>query len=205
LIIKNYKFALIVGGLVLLLIVAIALISSIWPVQEERFFELGLLGKNETADSYFANDNSVVDLGSASSWFIYVHNHMGTPQTTIVKAKLLNSTMQMPNNQQNQPSNGISFANFPLTLSTNQTTLVPFTWSIADAKLQNGVVNITRLIVNGQDVAIDISAPANSTFNIVFELWVQNQAGQYNFSWDSGNGLRSASIYIMFDVSIPPE
>ena len=140
-IIKNYKFALIVGGLILLLIVAIALISSIWPVQEERFFELGLLGKNETADSYFANDNSVVGLGSSSSWFIYVHNHMGTPQTIIVKAKLLNSTMQMPNNQQNQPSDGISFANFPLTLLTNQTTLVPFTWSIADAKLQNGVVN----------------------------------------------------------------
>ena len=67
------------------------------------------------------------------------------------------------------------------------------------------LLTITRLIVNGQDVVIDISGPANSTFNIVFELWVQNQAGQYNFSWDSGNGLRSASIYIVFDVSVPPE
>jgi hypothetical protein len=106
-----------VAGLVLLLIIVVAVIGSVWPTQEEWFIELGLFGRNKTADAYFANADSTVDVGALNSWFIYVHNHMGAVQDVSVRARLLNSTMELPDDREHQPSNAASFAEFPLSLS----------------------------------------------------------------------------------------
>ena len=127
---KFRKTTIVVASLVLLLIVTTAVIVSIWPTQEESFFELGLLGKDKSADSYFSGSNSTVDVGDTNGWFIFVHNHMNQKQNIIVKVKLLNSTMTLPDDKTNQPSNVASFVSFPLSLSLNQTMLVPFYWNV---------------------------------------------------------------------------
>jgi hypothetical protein len=202
LVLGAHKPALAVAGLVLLLIVIVAMISSVWPSQEEWFLELGLLGKDKTADAYFANSNSAVDVGALNSWFIYVHNHMGAVQDVSVRAKLLNSTMELPNDREHQPSSAVSFAEFPLSLSVNETVLIPFSWSIMEVEGQNGSTVIKRLMVNEQLVAVDISAPANSSFRIIIELWVKDWvSGEYKFGWESKEGFSSASIYMRFKLN----
>lgn len=195
----SHKVALTITGLVLLLIVIIAALSSIWPKQEEWFFELGLLGKNKTADEYFSDPHSIVKVGSTNNWFIYVHNHMAAAKAISIRIKLLNSTMQLPDDRNHQPSQAETITEFPFSLPDNETAIIPFSWSIADAQLQNGSAVITRILINEQPVKAQLSDSSKSSFEIVFELWVQDQpSGEYQFSWQSKKGLLSTSVYIGF-------
>ena len=187
-------------GLICLLILVVAMISSIWPTQEEWFFGLGLLGKDQTADGYFANGSSNVEVGALNSWFIYVHNHMGTEQNVNIKAKLLSSAMELPDDQNHLPSNVTAFAEFPLSLSVNETVVLPFFWTIMQEERQNNSNIINSLVVNNKQFKVGISDSASS-FVLVFELWVQNSdIGADMFGWESRNGLSSASINMGFKV-----
>ena len=188
-------------GVVIFLIVFIALISSIWPKQEELFFELGLLDKDKTANSYFFNDSSIIDPGTVNSWFIYVYNHMDTFEVISVRVKLLNSTMNLPVDQEYQSSQVDSFVEFPLSLSINETVLVPFSWSIIDIESQNDLIVIKRLMINNQRVDVEVSGPVTSIFRVVFELWVQDHtSGEYVFGWESTEGFSFASLYMGFEL-----
>ena len=201
LVLESHKPALILAGLVCLLIVIVAVIASVWPTQEEWFFELGLLGKDKTADAYFTNVHSIVDVGEVNSWFIYVHNYIGAVEDVSVRVKLLNSTIELPDNREHQPSNAISFAEFPSSLSVNETVLIPFSWSILDTETQNGSTVIKRLMVNEQPVDVRVSESVISSFWVVFELWVQDRkSGEYEFGWESKEGFSSASIYMGFKL-----
>ena len=199
-----HKTVIIIAGLVLVLIIIVAVISSVWPTQEERFIELGLLGKDKTANAYFSNENSDINVGTLSSWFIYLHNHLGYAQNVSVRVKLLNSTAELPDDQENKPSNLNSFVAFPLSLSVNQSVLVPFSWSILNAEEHNGSVVIDQLLVNNQPVNIDALLSMNHSFIMVFELWVQdNSSEEYVFGWESEKGLSSASVNLWFNVVFP--
>ena len=189
----------IVAGLICVLIVIVAVISSVWPMQEDYFFELGLLGKNKTADNYFVDIHSTVDLGIPNSWFFYVHNHMGTTQEVSIRAKLLNYTMELPDDQKHQPSPVPSFADFPLSISNNETVLIPFSWSIMEIKIENNSTVIKRLIVNEVPVEVSVSDSLNSSFRITVELWVKDpDSGIFIFGWESKEGFSSASNFMEF-------
>jgi len=190
--------------LVLLLIVAVAVISTIWPRSEESFFELSILGKDKTADEYYPNRNSTLEVGSQVSWYLHTLNHMGSVQNVSLRVKLLNSTMEPPNDQRHEPSPFAFFVELPLSLDVDDAQLIPFSWSILDAVSQNGSVVIKSLIVNNQTVEVDVSADSNSLFRMVFEIWVYDQSTQeYTFEWESGKNFSSTSLYIWFNVSLP--
>ena len=200
---KSRKQALVVLGLVLLLIIAIALISAFWPKAEQQFIELGLLGKDGTATEYYSNDNPTITSGTQINWFIYTHNQMSGSQYITVKVKLLNSAMQAPNDNENEPSPYASIDEFPVFLHVNGTQLIPFSWSILDAVSQNDSIVINSLLINGQTVNVNPSVASTSSFCMVFELWVYNQSSQeYSFGWDSGNGIHSASVTMWFNMNL---
>jgi hypothetical protein len=191
-----------VGGLILLLIVTVAVISNFWPQNEERFIELGLLGKDKRAEGYFANDNPALNVGTQVNWYLYLHNQMTNSQFIQIKVKLLNSTMQATNNTTHQPSPVASVVEIPELLTVNSTQLIPVTWSIANAIPQDGSIVIKSVTINGQTVDIEVPAISNSSFNIVFELWVYDQSSQtYQFGWESGKGFLSASVSVWFNLS----
>jgi uncharacterized membrane protein len=200
---QSHKTVLVIVGLICILILVVAIIGSIWPKQEEWFFELGLLGKNKTADAYFSNENSIAEVGALNTWFIYVYNHMGTTQNVSIKSKLLNSSMKLPDDQTHQPSNVTTLEDFPVSLSANETVLIPFFWNIVEAERQNNSTIIDGIMINNNLFEVQIS-DSNSTFTIIFELWVENSNGQYSFEWDSRNGVSSASIYMGFKVLNDP-
>ena len=189
--------------LILFMTVALALISTFWPKYEERFFEFGLLGKDKMAESYYPNNNSTLNLGSQVNWYVYLHNHVGSFQEVIVRVKLLNSTMELPNNKEHKPSPFVSFIDFPLSLSVDDSKFVTFSWSILEAVSQNDSVILKSLMVNDQTFAVNVSALSNSFFRMVFELWVYDESSQeYLFGWESGEDFSSASIHLMFRANI---
>jgi hypothetical protein len=178
------------------------LISVSWPKYEEQFIELGLLGRDGTAAGYFSNDNPTITSGSQVDWSIYTHNNMASSQYITIRVKLLNSTMQAPNDNQHEPSPFASIDEFPVFLNVNDTQLIPFSWSILNSGSQNGSEFIDSLVVNGKNVSIN-PVFSNSSFCMVFELWVYDQSShEYSFSWDSGNEIHSASVYMWFNVSL---
>jgi hypothetical protein len=182
------------------LIIAVALIGAFWPRYEMRFFELGLLGKDKIATDYFPNNDSTLSTGSQVDWFIYVHNHMGSPQDVIVRVKLLNSTMELPDDQENRPGSSEPLVEFPFSLSVDETLFVPFSWSILEVAFQNGSLDLKRLMVNNETVDVDVSDSANFLFYMVFELWVYDPGSQqFKFEWASERGFSSASIYMVFE------
>lgn len=201
-VLESHKPVLIVAGLVSLLIVIVAMISSVWPTQENWYFELGLLGKDKTADKYFADGNSTVNVGLVNSWFIYVHNYMGEKQSVIVKAKLLNSTMELPHDLEHRASQASSFIEFPLFISADETMFIPFSWSILETESHDDSIIIKRLMVNEQTVNIQVSNSVKSSYKVVFELWVlDNVSGEYKFGWESKDEMFSVSLYMGFNLS----
>ena len=196
---KKFAPALTLVGFVVLLIVIVAFVSSIWPTQENWFIELGLLGSNKTADAYFYNFDSTLEAGVQNTWYLYVHNHMDRVQDISIRIKILNSTMTLPNDIENEYSPYVHFTELPLSLSINETILVPFTWSIPEVLIQTDSVVIKRLMVNNQIYDVDIMTFSDSFFRMVFELWVYDDSSQeYEFGWNLEENMFSASLYIGF-------
>lgn len=194
--VKANKQIITIVSLVLVLIVIVSLVSTFWP-KSEKFFELGVLGHNKTAEDYFANNNFTITHGSSTNWFVYVHNNMGSAEQIAIKVKLLNSTMVQPNDSINTPSPYVSFEDLSASLSSNETVLLPFSWSLGTVSSQNGVSTIDSLIINNQTVNTNIST--SDYFSMVFELWVYNQnSHSFLFGWSSGNTFSSASVNIDF-------
>ena len=198
---KKNKLIFTIGALILVLTLTIALISTFWPRYEEQFFEFGLLGKDKKAEGYYPNDNSTINEGSQVNWYMYVHNHLGGYQNVMVKVKLLNSTMDLPNDKEHKPSPFIPIAEFPLSLSVNDKLFVPFSWSSIEAISQRNSTILKSMMINDQMVEINVPA-SNSFYRIVFELWVRDQVSEeYRFGWESGENFSSASIYIGFKLN----
>ncbi len=201
--INKNKVIIVAFTFVLFLILTGVFLSAFWPRYEERFFELGILGKDKMAKDYYLNNNYSLILGSQVDWYIYVHNHIDSAQNIVVKVKLVNSTNDLPNDLDNQPCPFDSIAEFPLSMSVNDSLIVPFSWIIVEAISQKNSTIIKQLIVNDQTVELNISDFSESFFRMVFELWVYNESLQtYEFGWESEKGLSSSSINMAFRVSL---
>ena len=197
------KPIIVIGTFIIFLTLTVALISIFWPRYEEQFFEFGLLGPDKLAESYFPKNNSAIEVGSQINWYIYLHNHyMGSQQNVIVKVKLVNSSIELPNDQSNKPTSFDSFTEFPLSLSTGDTLFVPLSWSIVETISNNNSTILKQLAFNDQTVDVDVSTSSNSFFRMIFELWVYDSFSEtYKFGWNSGEEFSSASFYIGFRVS----
>ncbi len=200
--IEKYKNAIVIIALATVLILITTVVSTFWPEYEIQFIEFGLLGENKIADDYFASENSTVALGSTVNWYIYLHNHMESPQEVIVRVKLLNSTMAIPDDQENEAAPYLSYTELQLSLSNNETSLVPFTWSVVDLVSRDDSMVITSLMVNDVSVETNVSTLSNSFFRMVFELWVYDvSSSEYRFGWNSSEGFDSSSLHIGFKVA----
>lgn len=200
--IGNHKTLIMIGAIIAILVVAVSLISTFWPRYEMQFIELGLLGKDKLAKDYFLSDNSTVTLGTRVNWYIYLHNHIEGSQEVIIKVKLINSTMQVPNDEEHVPSPSASFTEMPLSLLDNETLIVPFSWSVTELSSQGDSIFLRQLSINNQSVNVDVSTLSKTFFQMVFELWVYNKSSQeYKFGWQSSQGYSSASLQIGFRVA----
>lgn len=183
------------------MIIIVALISNFWPKNELQFIELGLLGTNKLADNYFSYENSTVLVNSQVDWYLYLHNHTPDSQDVIIKVKLLNSSMEIPDDQKHIPILIDSFTELQMSLNENETLLAPFSWRITKTYSQDDLITLNDLIVNSEPVKINVSTREDSFFRMVFELWVYDSASQeYKFEWNSGENLFSTSLYIGFRI-----
>jgi len=203
-VLKEYKPVIAICVIVLILIGVVWVFVAVWPRYEESFFELGLLGEGKKAEDYYPSDDPNINVSSRISWYIYIHNYMHSVQDVVIRVKLLNSTMQAPDDRGHVPSPYPVLAEFPVHLDVDEVLLLPFSWSVSDLFYSEDLVAIDRLVIN--DVALDagVSSIAGKGFRMVFELWVYDQGSQqYEFGWDSEKGYCSASLNMWFNMTLP--
>lgn len=188
--------------LIFFLIIIISLLVMVWPKSEYNFFEIGLLGKDQLAKDFFPNNDSNLNVDSQIDWYIYLHNHMGSYQDVVIKAKLVDLVLPLPDDLEHMPLQSDPFFEIPFSLSTDETQLIPFSWSISEISTQNEMTIITSILVNNSEISLNDVVSQSSSFRMIFELWVYNQSSKtYEFSWENGLDISSASVNMTFNVS----
>lgn len=200
--IKEYRtlFASVSIGLMLTTTFAFFSMLFPYPVTAERFFVLGLLGKDKTAENYYPNDDPNIHCLEEVQWYVFVQNFMQGAQYVLVKVKVLNSTMARPDAVACTPSPEQAVMNFSVFLTNGQSLTVPFFWHIANCSREGESLIIKRLVVNGMPVSLNVSGVDG--FCIIFEIWYyDSDVNDFRFEWDSGFGIRCAWNQMVFNVT----
>ncbi len=98
----------------IVLLIAFEMIAyvSTTPRQQQRFFQLFVLGANHMAADYYPNNDPNIRLGESVLWYIGVTNLMGNAQLAVVRIKLGNWTITPPNDLRGTPSPAPLLAEF---------------------------------------------------------------------------------------------
>ena len=119
-----------------------------------------------------------------------------------IKVKLLNSTMNVPDDRSHLPSSEPVLLEIPVSLKIDETKLIPFNWSIENSFALEKTTHLDLLVINKQNKHTKVSSQ-NNYFKLVFELWIFDQdVNKYVFGWYSKDEFYSASIYIWFTHKI---
>ena len=126
-------------GIILLAIILLTMTLSFFPLNEENFTSMAILGTNSKGvpleGYYFPGDNFTIHLGKVMNWKIVLYNHRDSAQYVLVKVKILNSTMTAPNNVLGTPSSAPTIYETTKLLAKNSTLPIPFTWSFIYASI----------------------------------------------------------------------
>ena len=182
---------------------AVSYLASV-PYPYDQFFALYTLGAAGTAEHYFPGDKVDILPGVGISWYVGVYNHMGKVQLVRVVFKILNQTIVGPDQLNNTPSARESFYETTRLLVTNETWILPVTWSILNATRPANTTAIHSLLFNGQVLTdhVEVDALYGFNYRIVIELWVYDDAsGNFSFAWTANGEERSAYNQIWFNMT----
>lgn len=202
---EEYRILFASVGIGLMLTSTFAFFSIFFPysMTGERFFVLGLLGKDRTAENYFANDDSNIRYMEEMQWYVFVQNFMQEAQYILVKVKVLNSTMTRPDMVACTPSLEHAIMNFSVFLTSGQSLMIPFFWHVANYSLQGESLIVERLVIKSMSVSLNVSAVNGSNLSVIFEvLHYDPVIENFRFEWDSGFGLRCAWNQMFFNVAV---
>jgi len=189
-----------ISALFLGIILIAAILTASYPPFEEQFIAMAILGKNGEVNNYFPENISRIEVGTQISWYIYVYNHMDIKKDISIRVKLLNSSLEEPNDNTGEPSPALPFIEIPLTLERNETLIFPFVFSLPQVTLIDQSVKLTMIDVNNAFIPLDVSAVNGLSFRFIFELWVYNEVQKtFEFSWKD-----KAPVWnqIWFDINI---
>jgi uncharacterized membrane protein len=180
---------------------ALAIVS---PRPVQPFFSLYTLGERGNAEHYYPNDDPNLLPREILRWYVVVYNHMGNVQYVAVRVKLLNSTMSLPDDSENEPSPEPVLLEFKQLLMSNETWIMPFTWQIDGIAAEGNVMVLYGLTVNNQSIVVDpsVSARNGHNFRIILELWTyKEEAGAFSYAWSTGQKQDSVWNQIWFNVT----
>lgn len=181
--------------------------STAWfllnPQPSQQYMSIATLGSNMQANSYYANNDANLFTGNVTNWYIQVYNHMGTPEWVSVVFRITNSSYGPPNDTSDAPSPAPMITGYQQLIDTNQTWVMPFTWSISTLSTNGDLSAVNTIVVDNVTYSgLNIESPHGFNFGIIFELWAYNDsASAFNFGWNSGGRTNVAWNELSFNVS----
>ncbi len=173
------------------------------PVPSEQFFAMWVLGSGDLAEQYYPEDNPNLSVGQEVKWTLGIHNHMGSIQYVVVRVKLLNSTLQSPDDLTGEPSSAASLLEYTRVLLDNETWYVPFSWKILQTEMNGQSTTLTSLLIDQNHITGTLAtAVSGYNYRFVFELWFYDQArNELAFSWRTRNTSHSVWTQIWFNAT----
>jgi len=196
---EDWEYFFIFIGFVVIIILLNPIIKNDFFLDHEEFFEMAILGKNKLAEDYFIGSENIT-IGKPIEWYIYIFNHMGELKKIEIKVKIIKSYMMPPDSVNCEPDSEISILDIPLSIENNEFYFYNFTWLISEVFNTND----KEIMIKINDVRIqeDISINDDSSFRILFELWVYNEKSkQYEFGWLSKGEPRCVWNQIWCQIS----
>ena len=190
----------------LIALTGLTVINTLWQIRApyDPYFALFTLGSTGKTENYFPGGKYDIYQGTRMSWFVGLYNHMGTVQLVRVVFKLLNSTIEGPNQLYNTPGNRTPFYETTRLLLSNETWMFPVVWSVFNATQSANATAIHILLFNGETFSenVEVDATHGYNFRMVIELWVYDQTmGDYSFAWQSNGEERSVWNQIWFNMT----
>jgi len=195
------KFIIIFASL-MVLFVPLAAVSTI-DEKHEGYLAMTTLGSDMKTTNYFANGNGTLGIGEQASWYVKVHNGMGSAEYVSLRIKLLNSSQLADPHYQNQSSSERTIFELRQLVSKNGTWTAPLNWSIGSVETKDSYLAIRSLKINGQEVSnLDVRNINGQGFRMVLELWRYNSnIEDFESSWPSSTfETRSVWNQIWFNV-----
>src|SRR5208282_4295202 len=121
-----------------------------------------------------------------------------------VRVKLLNSTLNSPDELTGTPSSVAPIFEFARVLVDNETWSIPFVWRVLNIAKQSNNLLITGLSINQTAITGNLGqAISGSDFRLVFELWYYDQTGSdLVFTWPGVGGVNNAAwIQMWFNMA----
>ena len=178
-------------------------VASLKPTYDE-YFALYTLGAAGLAERYFPSSTADILPGTQLSWQVAVYNHMEVVRLVKVEFKLLNLTMQGPDQVKEIPSQREPFYEETRLILSNETWTVPVAWSVRNATKGGNSTTIHSLEFNDQIITenVEISAFHGHSFRIVIELWVYDDGtGTFAFQWAANGDERVAWNQLWFNMT----
>lgn len=174
---EDYRTALAVVILGLVLVAAFPTISLYLPSIGERFSEPWLLGPEHMAEGY----PSDVKAGEIQGpLYVGVSNRMGCSKYYMVCVKFRNQTQSSPNATTSEPSPLPPLYEFQFFLADGETWEAPVTFIIEDASFEEDNSSVTGISINGHAFPVALFTSWDSQQNgffyqLFFELWLYSE------------------------------
>lgn len=187
-------------------IISSAAYVTLTPLPSEQFFAMWILGSKGLASSYYPNNDPNLRVGQSVNWTIGVNNQMSQLEYVIVRVKLLNSTIQSPNEFTGTPSPAPTLTEFRRVLVNNETWSIPFVWALSKVTGSSNYLTITALSINGVSFSGNLaSASSGLNYRFIFELWFYDaNTNQLTFSWSSRNVVHAVWNQLWFNATATP-
>jgi hypothetical protein len=176
------------------------------PRPQEKFFELYVLGLNKSANGYYPNNSSFIVIREPVTWYVAVHNQMGSIQFIDLRLKLGNQTINPPNDTTASPSSAPLVTEFKGFIPDNGTWEFPFVWQVLNyTKASGGHSHVELLIGNATyflQNAPGCSSLSSCKFRFIFELWTWNiESDSFQMGWWSGDQQEIAWLQLWFNLT----
>ncbi len=174
------------------------------PRPNDDYFALYTLGAKGTAEHYFPEDQTDILPGENLTWYVGLYNHMTTVRYVMLSFKILNGTMRGPDDVEKVSSTRQAFFEKSRLLMSNETWILPISWSVSNATKSVDGTTINSLLFNGQALSrnVVVSATGGYNFRIVIELWVYDGfTGDFSFPWISNGENNVAWNQVWFNMT----
>lgn len=189
---RTRKLFIVVFLVALPVFAALDILAAVPQVSFDKFNAIYTLGSAGQPWNYFPANKTDILPGVKVTWYVGVYNHMGNPELVQLRFKILNLTMQGPNQLNETPSQRDEFFEETQLLLSNETWTLPVTWAVYNATRNHNSTVINSLTFNGEITSynVEISALYGIDFRIVIELWVYDDTtGSFLFHWTGADNV----------------
>jgi len=192
--------------LTFLILFEAAAYTAITPRPQEKFFELYVLGPNKLASSYYPHNSSFITIGEPVTWYLEVHNEMGSIQFIDLRIKLGNETISPPNDTTASPSPAPLVTEIKRFIPDNATWELPFIWQILNFTTSSRGYSHVQFMIGNTTYSLE-NAPGCSShnsckFRLIFELWTWNIASDsFQMGWGNGAQQEIAWLQLWFNLT----